>query len=145
MTESTEIKKPNIFRRAGIKLAQGRANQKKKRTQKKLENMSNNELANYSNKITQNLAQNNKTKKQKEKSKSSSPPSVPPLAPQLAPPSVPPDQENQNNIEKEFINSEDNIKPLGSPGMYGMIVLGLFGFASYLQFSAFKDKQTFGN
>ena len=47
MTESTEIKKPNIFRRAGIKLAQGRANQKKKRTQKKLENMSNNELANY--------------------------------------------------------------------------------------------------
>ena len=145
MTESTEIKKPNIFRRAGIKLAQGRANQKKKRTQKKLENMSNNELANYSNKITQNLAQNNKTKKQKEKSKSSSPPSVPPLAPQLAPPSVPPDQENQNNIEKESNNSEDNIKPLGSPGMYGMIVLGLFGFASYLQFSAFKDKQTFGN
>lgn len=43
--------------------------------------------------------------------------------------------------EKEEEKITDDIKPLGSPGMYGAIVLGLFSFAAYLQFSAFRDKQ----
>ena len=43
--------------------------------------------------------------------------------------------------EEEEEKITDDIKPLGSPGMYGAIVLGLFSFAAYLQFSAFRDKQ----
>ena len=43
--------------------------------------------------------------------------------------------------EEEEDKITDDIKPLGSPGMYGAIVLGLFSFAAYLQFSAFRDKQ----
>jgi hypothetical protein len=50
---------------------------------------------------------------------------------------------NKVNSEKVVELDEDNIRPLGSPGLYGMLVLGLFGFASYLQFFAFKDLQTF--
>lgn len=136
------IPKPNILKRGAIKLAEKIANRKTKKTQEKLANMSNEELAEETNKITYKVAQN-KTKKnkfglssntsnkrkniQKEKSKSFSPPLF---------------QEKQNNIEEES-NNGDNIRPLGSPGLYGMLVLGLFGFASYLQFFAFKDIQTF--
>ena len=50
---------------------------------------------------------------------------------------------NKVNSEKVVELDEDSIRPLGSPGLYGMLVLGLFGFASYLQFFAFKDLQTF--
>ena len=50
---------------------------------------------------------------------------------------------NKVNSDKVVELDEDNIRPLGSPGLYGMLVLGLFGFASYLQFFAFKDLQTF--
>lgn len=46
-----------------------------------------------------------------------------------------PQQGKQNNDEESSMNN-DNIKPLGSPGMYGVIVLGLFAFAGYIQLSS---------
>ena len=46
--------------------------------------------------------------------------------------------EEENNNDNKM---ENDIKPLGSPSLYGAVVLGLFSFAAYLQFSAFRDKQ----
>ena len=48
------------------------------------------------------------------------------------------DKKKGKNNNKKL---ESNVKPVGSPGLYGSVVLGLFSFAAYLQFSAFRDKQ----
>ena len=137
MSTPPVMPKPNILKRKAIELAKKISNLKTPKTKKKLENMSNNELAEYSGKIT-----GNKTKKSNNKTSKLSitkEGTTQPVSPKK--PEIPKQQDTPN----ESNNNEDNIKPIGSPGMYGMIVLGLFGFASYLQFSAFKDKQTFRN
>lgn len=142
MTAPPVIPKNYVFKGKPSGLAKKLAYLKTRRAQRKIKKMSNNQLADYAGKIT-----SKKTKKSNNKTSSvsmiqvgnrkQSTPQQAVVPKQSVIPEKPEAQENAS--------SEDNIKPLGSPGMYGMIVLGLFGFASYLQFSAFNDKQTFGN